>query len=395
MKICIGVRALPIHNNGGMEKHTYLAAKGLAEKGHDVYLITTAHPDGIDSEIKDNIKLFYLQNTISGKYSILFWSMLNKKINELDRQFNFDIIHFQGFAGFTFGFGNNKSFITTVHGTMFSETLLYYPLLKKYNFSKYISLLFRYKTRFVLYPFYKFILHKAKRIVVDSNFTKRELEESNPQLSAKISVVQLGTEFSDFPVSSKKEAREKLGFNANDFILFTVGRIDDTKGIDTALEAIKLLNDKGILVKYIVGGRGPKQTEYERYCKDNNLSNVIFKGFIKEEELNDYYSAADIFLFPDITAPAFGLVAIESMHCGTPVLGSKRGAIPEVVSEEVGWTFEACNSIDLADKINYLYNNKNEIIEKSKICKDYVENNFSKENMINNLISVYEKFKKN
>lgn len=391
MNICIPVRALPVHINGGMEKHTFTLAQGLAKRGHNVHIVTSAHPNYLSYENIDNLRIHYLPGTVPGKYSLSFWQKLNKKIDELNNEYKFDIIHFQGFTGLTYALRKNKRYIVTIHGTLFSETLLYYPVFSKFNFIKKISLIYRYKSRILIYPLYKKMLSNAERIIVDSNFTRIELEGQNPKHALKIDIVPLGIGLDDLSSPSKHEARKKLGFGGSEFVIFTVGRIDETKGIYTAIDSIKILNEKGNDVKYLIGGSGGLKEELEKYCRVNKLENIKFVGYIEDVELPQYYAAADIFLYPEITAPAFGLVAIESMRCGTPVLGSSRGAIPEIVKENVGWTFYPGDPIDLANKIHFLIHNQNEIAAKSEITKKYIEENFSIERMISKTISVYEK----
>ena len=84
MKICAFGRSLPVHQLGGMELHFEMLSKGLAEKNHKITIITTRHPGGITYEKKDNIEIYYLSKTLTGRYEFGYWKRSIKKFIELN-----------------------------------------------------------------------------------------------------------------------------------------------------------------------------------------------------------------------------------------------------------------------------------------------------------------------
>jgi glycosyltransferase involved in cell wall biosynthesis len=105
-------------------------------------------------------------------------------------------------------------------------------------------------------------------------------------------------------------------------------------GIDHLLHAVRDVTRNGREVELIIGGEGPLKTELESSAKRLGLKTTVrFEGYIPDERLPTYYQAADFFLLPTKALEGFGLVVVEALACGTPVLGTPVGAIPEILGE--------------------------------------------------------------
>ncbi len=180
--------------------------------------------------------------------------------------------------------------------------------------------------------------------------------------------------------------RAELGLKG--FVLFTVSRLEKMKGIDNALDAIKKLNIADI--HYYIAGVGRMENDLKAKCKREGIKNIHFLGEVSEKDLGKYFAAADVFIYPELSEPAFGLVSIESMAYGTPVIASRSGAIPEVINDDVGLTFERADSNDLAEKIKTLYENGEQLKRLRNNTRAYVEKNFTVEKMANRVLDVYK-----
>jgi glycosyltransferase involved in cell wall biosynthesis len=159
------------------------------------------------------------------------------------------------------------------------------------------------------------------------------------------------------------------------------------KGIRVVLEAIKQIGRKDF--QYVVGGKGRQRRELEEFCRRNGLSNVRFIGEVADEDVPYYLAAADLFVYPELGQPAFGLVAIEAMLQGTPVLASRAGAIPEIVTKEVGFLFKRGDAQSLAQELDRLLKSPQSLKEASAKCREHVLQNFSYDRMIDETIEVY------
>ncbi len=134
----------------------------------------------------------------------------------------------------------------------------------------------------------------------------------------------------------KAAARRRLGFGEDESIVLYVGRFDPIKGIDRLLEAMAHLKHLKRMRLVIVGGDGPATPEYQnlqQLCgKFGIQKSVNFVGRVEQNQLPPYYSAADALVVPSYYE-SFGLVGLESLACGTPVVATRVGAMEDIIEE--------------------------------------------------------------
>jgi D-inositol-3-phosphate glycosyltransferase len=190
--------------------------------------------------------------------------------------------------------------------------------------------------------------------------TEREKEELIRRYGAappKISVVPCGVNLELFRPVDKGMARQQLGLNDDRIILF-VGRIEPLKGVEQLIKAMPhLQNIKGLRL-VIIGGDEYSQPEIERLRRLSVgfqiQDSVGFLGLIKQEQLPYFYSAADACIVPSFYE-SFGLVALESLACGTPVVATDVGYLKSIIRQgETGYIVKDNTPQNLADKINLL-----------------------------------------
>jgi len=175
--------------------------------------------------------------------------------------------------------------------------------------------------------------------------------------SRKISVVPCGVNLDHFKIIGKARARHYLGFDSDRIILF-VGRIDPLKGIDNLIKALPFLRHIPKLRLVIIGGGEHSQREIEKLRKlarDLEVQNSVdFLGLIKHEQLPYFYNAADACVVPSYYE-SFGLVALESLACGTPVVATDVGNHESVIRQgDTGYVIQDNVPSRLAERIALL-----------------------------------------
>ncbi len=185
----------------------------------------------------------------------------------------------------------------------------------------------------------------------------------------KISIVPCGVDISLFTPRPKAEARSALQLPADRPIILFVGRIEPLKGIDTLIKAVGLLSqpttppDERPLV-LIIGGApqdllatNSHEMERLRVLRESLglTEQIIFLGSKPQTALPHYYSAADVLVVPS-HYESFGMVALEAMACGTPVIASKVGGLALVVQEgRTGYLVPDRDPEQLADRISAIF----------------------------------------
>jgi len=164
------------------------------------------------------------------------------------------------------------------------------------------------------------------------------------------------------PGPAPKELRARLGFAADDFIVLYCGRLDPDKGIHKLMEAIASLHEPHIKL-LIVGSpffARTQQSAFQRKLEQQSKSlgdRVQFTGYIPNEDLPDYYRLADLCCVPTLVEEAAGLVAVEAMACGRPVLATRSGGMPEYLAGSQAILVERGDTVadQLAWSIRMLY----------------------------------------
>jgi len=167
-------------------------------------------------------------------------------------------------------------------------------------------------------------------------------------------------------------------------ILLYVGRIDPVKGIMTVIDALSLLKryDASLygLLKFIIIGGGRKDKELLQNKEYNHLQGaikrknlegkIVFLGSKKQSQLRRYYSASDALVVPSLYE-SFGLVAVEALACGAPVLVSKIGELGSLVKEgKNGFSFHSNEPASLADCLRHFFSQEKSLWEKQRIRSD-------------------------
>lgn len=202
-----------------------------------------------------------------------------------------------------------------------------------------------------------FVAHRADRIIFISKYCRERLSDRK-NLAGEI--IPFGVDFDTFkPQPRDNYIRKRFGIPGSRPLLFSVQRLDPWKKTEVLIRTIHFLDKSGLAVSAIIGGIGPEKKKLEHMIHRLNLENKVFlPGFIPERELPVYYASADIFCFHS-TFETFGLVLLEAMASGKPIVTVRSTAIPELIEDrKTGLLVETESPQQLAQAIAYLLENQ-------------------------------------
>ena len=232
----------------------------------------------------------------------------------------------------------------------------------------------------------KKLLLKAHRIFVLSNYMAERLQDIHGRMPAqKIARVPGGVDLSRFHPAEegKNGAKKSLGIPHDKTLLLTVRNLVPRMGIENLVEAFNRSDTLRKRALLLIGGKGLLKESLPAMVREYDLeASIKFLGRISEDDLPRYYQAADFFVLPTRALEGFGLVILEAMACGTPVLGTPVGAIPEVIGPfDKRLLFEGPDWPHLKNKLEDLVQRPKHYRFEPEACRSYVEKNFSWERM--------------
>jgi glycosyltransferase involved in cell wall biosynthesis len=175
---------------------------------------------------------------------------------------------------------------------------------------------------------------RAREIVVLSGAFRRILMEGYQVSPWRIHVIAPGVDLDHFRPGPKGASRAGLGIPDHAWVCLSVRRLVPRMGLDVLLEAWSALIAGREDLILLIAGDGPIRKELEVRTHDLGIeSNVRFLGTVSEQQLLSCYHAADVCVVPSVALEGFGLVVLEALACGTPVVATDAGGLPEAVSE--------------------------------------------------------------
>jgi glycosyltransferase involved in cell wall biosynthesis len=228
----------------------------------------------------------------------------------------------------------------------------------------------------------KRILRKADKAIVLSRYMLEKVSEIHSYPKTRLIKIPGGVDLNRYvlPIEGKHHVKESLGLLRDRTVFLTVRNLVPRMGLENLIEAFNqsdILRGKGLL---LIGGKGFLEKQLKRKVQDYALQNAIhFLGHIPEEKLPQMYQAANFFVLPTSKLEGFGLVILEAMASGTPVLGTPVGGIPEIIAPfDRSLLFGGIGWQPIKNKMEEVISDTPRNIKwSSQACRDYVEENFS------------------
>ncbi len=359
-------------NIGGVETHLDDLCSFLSSRGHAVQVVTyqplTVQRHAPKKEVKAGLTIY--------RQRWFFWKLVrdSERLRVLELPLLFPGLFL---ATLTFLLRNSKK-VDIIHSHGFVAG----------SIANLLSSLFR--KRYVVSvhwiigrgrldasrPLLARLMSRAQFVLTLSRVASEEMAVSGfPR--GKIRHFRYWVDSSRFQPLDKNLCRISAKVEGQVFVLF-VGRLVQEKGVMTVLEIAKMFESRRN-VEFGIIGTGPLEGEIQRFCESHR--NLKFFGAIPNDRLSIYYNAADLVLVPSVHEEGFGRVIIEALSCGTPVLASNRGGIPEALDKTVGIICDA-DSSSIAGRLDFLLNNLGILESLARNCRDFSVRNYGTQNAL-------------
>jgi glycogen(starch) synthase len=315
---------------GGLSRHVYHLAHGLVADGHEVTVYTRGHPDAPLEEDDRGVRIVRADEYPPqiGFDDLVPWvpafnlSLLHRAEADL-RERPPDILHAHdwlvGYAAAALKDLHTLPLVATVHATEYGRHQGHLPG----------------PLQVLVHQVEWWLTFEAGRVITCSEYMREEVTRIFELPPDKVETIPNGVDLERFaPSEGAATVREHLSPDGARLIVFA-GRLEYEKGVQTVLEAMPLIDARVPGVRFAVAGAGTHRDELERRAEDLGFGDrVSFEGFLDEPGLRDLYGAADLVIVPSLYEP-FGLVALETMACGSPVIVADTGGLREIVHHEI------------------------------------------------------------
>jgi glycogen(starch) synthase len=311
---------------GGIARHCEGLAQALVKLGHDVHLFTLDFPGSPEYEEMEGVKV-YRSSTELGHPNFLTWVLLfnhflSKKMADITSKVDFDVMHVHdwlaAFSGITFKHYTKKPMVLTVHSTDIGRAQgLHSPDSFSINGIEWWS------------------NYEANRVIVCSQSMKNEICNHFNLPQNKVDVIPNAIDASKYEIPVDRGAvRQRYGVGWGEKLVICVGRLVPQKGVEYFIRAIPKIARRFPEAKFVIVGEGWSRDLLEGEARaSGHADKITFTGFASDIEVINLMTSADVLVVPSIYEP-FGIVALEGMATGVPVVASQVGGLAEVIEHD-------------------------------------------------------------
>ncbi len=173
------------------------------------------------------------------------------------------------------------------------------------------------------WPYLAWVMNSADTVTTMCTHMKENARKQGCR--KEVEIIPHGTTLPEKRVKKGFDIRKKWGMGKNEKIVFSLQRLFPRKGMEYLMRAVPKVIAKYPAVKFVIGGKGPEREKLETLAQEGGAEkNIIFAGFIPDDELKNYYAAAQVFALPSLYE-GFGVVYVDALSCGVPVVTTRCG----------------------------------------------------------------------
>jgi len=369
---------------GGIARHCEGLAKALVRKDHEVHVVTLDFPGSPSYEEMERVKI-YRTATELGHPNFLTWVLLfnhflEKRMADLGPQVEFDVLHVHdwltAFAGISFKHYLRKPMVLTVHSTEVGRAQGLHGA-----------------DSFSIDGIEWWTAYEASRVVVTSHSMKREICDHFHLPWDKVDVIPNAIDVTQYntPVDTGP-VRARYGVGWGEKLVLCVGRLVPQKGIEYFIRAIPIIAQRYPEAKFVIVGEGWSRDYLEGVAQSTgHAKRILFTGFISDAEVIALMTSADVLVIPSVYEP-FGIVALEGMATGVPVVASQVGGLAEVIEHDrTGIFVYPRNPSSIAWGVDQILSNPSHSDWLTQNAKERLHKTYSWEAVAMKTVEVYEK----
>jgi len=384
MKVCMLSWEFPPRVIGGIARHCEGLAKALVHDDHDVCVVTLDFPGSPNYEEIDGVKVFRTATELGHPnfltWVLLFNHFLEKRMADLSREVEFDVVHVHdwltAFAGISFKHHLKKPIVLTVHSTEVGRAQGLHSA-----------------DSFSIDGIEWWAAYEASRVVVTSHSMKREVCDHFHLPWEKVDLIPNAIDVQRYNASIDRGAvRARYGVGWGEKLVLCVGRLVPQKGIEYFISAIPAIAKRYPEAKFIIVGEGWSRDYLEGVAQSTRHRwKILFTGFISDAEVIALMTSADVLVIPSIYEP-FGIVALEGMATGVPVVASQVGGLAEVIEHDrTGIFVHPRNPESIAWGVDHVLSNSDHARWLSENAREVLHKAYSWEAVAMRTVEVYEK----
>ncbi len=337
MRIALLTKHTLAHGIGGVQVHAEGLVHGLAARGHEVVVLTTALPGGPEVVRQDGVEFHFLSNTRSNVYSRSWWEQSVLAFERLHRIRPFDLVLSEDLAGS----GLIRRLPEIPHLAFLQNLALEHIVSEVRQIEGVMGALKYLAIKIPELVYYSLIherplIRRARMLGVVSRRVTGLIRRwcHVPEGAVRLLPNWVDVDLFRPDAARRSEVRSALGIAPDAFVFLMASVLTKQKGVQVGLEAFaRCLPAHPHLVLLIVGG-GPYRLTLDQKARALGLDpRVRFIGAVLNAEAAGYYQASDVFLFPTLRVEGIPFVLLEAMASALPVIASRIGGVPEAVGD--------------------------------------------------------------
>jgi glycosyltransferase involved in cell wall biosynthesis len=326
MKIGMLTWEYPPRIVGGIARHCYGLAKALATLGNEVHIFTLDFPGTpAYEETPEGVKIHRVACEL-GHPNFLTWVLLfnhfiEKRMADVSREMRFDVLHVHDWltapAGITFKHSTSKPMVLTMHSTEHGRSGIHNPDSSTIDGIEWWA------------------TYEASKVITTSGPMKHEVCGHFKLPWEKVEIIPNAVDPSKYHGSIDREAvRNRYGVQPHEKLILSVGRLVPQKGIEYLIQAVPNVAWRHPEAKFVIVGEGWYRDHLQYLAGTTGQAwRINFTGFIPDQELIALTMSADVLVISSIYEP-FGIVALEGMAAGVPVVASQVGGLTEIIEHD-------------------------------------------------------------